>query len=159
MRILLLVSGLCLIVACNTHSVGGDPFPSFDILLVDSSMRLNTTTIKEGVPIALLYFSPDCEHCQKETEVILHHMNSFKEVQFYFITNDPLDRLRAFNGHYQLAKYPNIILGRDEQFFLLRHFKGAYPPYLVIYDRHKKQRVAFQGDVTVDTIISSINNL
>jgi len=159
MKKILIISCMSLLGRCTYHSKGGESFPSFNILLADSTTRLNTDTIKEGSPIVLLYFSPDCEHCQKETEQILHHMDSLKEARFYFVTNDPFDRLRTFKGYYKLDRFPNVTLGRDEDFFLLRHFKGAYPPYLVLYDRQKRQRAAYQGDTPVDTIISFVNNL
>jgi len=126
------------------------------MLLADSSTRFSTASIKEGHPIVLMYFSPDCEHCQKETEVILKNMHALENAQFYFVTNDPLDRLKAFIGYYKVSKYSNITLGRDDQFFLLKYFKGAPPPYLVLYDRHKRQRAAFQGEMPIDTIISFI---
>src|SRR5579859_4295090 len=99
---------ISLFVACTAHPKAGELFPSFDILLTDSVTRLNTATIKEGDPIVLLYFSPDCEHCQKETESILRHMPAMKEVRFYFVTNDPFDRLKVFQGYYKLDRYPNI---------------------------------------------------
>ncbi|HVU83536.1 MAG TPA: hypothetical protein VHC50_01760, partial [Puia sp.] len=100
-----------------------------------------------------------CEHCQKETQSILHHIDALKRVQFLFVTNDPFDRLKVFESMFNLTKYPNIKLGRDEQFFLLRYFKGVSPPYLVLYDGHKEQQHVYQGETSVDTIISSINNL
>jgi len=159
MKMLLTIVPICLLVACKPRSGQGELLPSFNILLTDSVPRLNTAVIKEGVPIALLYFSPDCEHCQKETEAILRHMDYLKLAQFYFITNDPFDRLKLFKSYYKLDQYSNITIGIDEQFFLLRHFKGAYPPYLVLYDRQKRKRVAYQGEISVDTIISFIRNL
>jgi len=158
MKPTIIITLIVLLASCKSQPKG-EPLPSFNILLPDSATRLNTASIKEGNPIVLLYFSPDCEHCQKETEAILQNMASLKKAQFYFVTNDPLDRLRTFNGYYKLDRYPNITLGRDEQFFLLRYFKGAYPPYLVLYDREKRQRAAYQGDTPVDTIISLVNHL
>ena len=159
MNKIIIIAFVVLLANCSSHLKGGAFFPSFEMLLADSTTRLNTSTIKEGQPIVLLYFSPDCEHCQKETESILQHMSAMKDAQFYFVTNDPFDRLKDFKGYYKLDKYPNIILGRDEQFFLLRHFKGIYPPYLVLYDRQKRQRAAYQGDTPVDTIISFVNHI
>ncbi|HVU56044.1 MAG TPA: hypothetical protein VHD83_13360 [Puia sp.] len=144
-------------MGCSSSSSKQETLPSFDILLPDSSNHFNTAAIQDGVPVALLYFSPDCEHCQKETESILHHINALKQMQFIFVTNDPFDRLKVFESNYSLSQYPNIKLGRDENFFLLRYFKGISPPCLVLYDRHKEKQNVFQGETSIDTIISSIN--
>jgi len=159
MKKIFTISFVILLSACTLYPKEGELFPKFNILLTDSITRMNTETVAEGDPIVLLYFSPDCEHCQKETADILKHMSVLKEARFFFVTNDPFDRLKAFKGFYKLDTYPNIVLGQDEQFFLIRHFKGAYPPYLVLYDRQKKQRAAFQGETPIDTIISFVKKI
>jgi hypothetical protein len=132
--------------------------PSVELLLLDSLTHVNTGDVKEGKPVALLYFSPDCEHCQNETRSILDHMDSLREVKFYFITNDSLDKLRIFRSIFRLDKYSNITLGWDNQFLFPRQFKGAYPPYLALYDRQLKQVGVFNGEVEASKIIALINN-
>jgi thiol-disulfide isomerase/thioredoxin len=159
MKTAILFLAVCLYAACKSPKDAGEPLPSFDILLADSSTHVNTAQVEAGRPIVLMYFSPDCEHCQKETKDILQHMNALHEARFLFVTIDAFDRLQVFNKYYQLSKYPNVMLGRDEQFFLLRHFRGIAPPYLVLYDRNKKQRASYQGDIAVDSLISVVNNL
>jgi len=148
-----------LLAACQSRKRSTEVFPSFDILLSDSTTHINTGLIEKGRPTVLLYFSPDCEHCQKETEDIIKHMDLLKMARFYFVTCDPFDRLKAFIGHYRLDKYNNITIGRDEQFYLVRHFKGIAPPYLMLYDKEKKQRASYQGNIVIDTLISLVNNL
>lgn len=133
--------------------------PSFNLLLLDSVTQFNTQQIPEGKPIALLYFSPDCEHCQKETKGIIQKMDSLNQVEFYFITNDPFERLQVYNHAYKLYKYSNIILGRDYDFAFIRHFKEAAPPYLVIYDQYKKERAVFIGEYPTSQLIAFINTL
>jgi thiol-disulfide isomerase/thioredoxin len=155
----MLLAMLICIMGCSRKSSKQEMLPSFDMLLADSLSHFNTSVINDGVPVALLYFSPDCEHCQKETESILHHINELKHVQFIFVTNDPFDRLKVFESIYNLTKYPNIKLGRDERFFLLKYFKGIFPPYLVLYDGNKAKKAVFQGEASADSIISTINSL
>jgi len=147
-----------LAIACR-NSGGGETIPPFDFLLSDSTTRFNTAAIPQGSPIVLLYFSPDCEHCQHETETIIHHMDSLKQVRFYFITNDPPDRIKVFSEVYKLDKYANITLGWDNQFFFPRHFKGAAPPYLVLYDKQKRMQGAFEGGLEASKMIEFVNKL
>jgi len=154
-----LISVLLLLTCCHFKSKEGNKLPSFDLLLSDSVTRFNTDQITEGKPIILMYFSPDCEHCQQETEGLLHHMDSLKEVKFIFFTNDPINRLEAFNKYYKIYNYPNIILGQDYRYFFPGHFKGAFPPYLVIYNQYKRERAIFSGEASTIQIISFINNL
>lgn len=156
-----IVAALLLLIGCQSGPAKSaeELLPSFKLLTPDSTVRSDTALIKEGSPVALLYFSPGCEHCQEETESIIHNMDSLKHVQFCFITTDALEEMRGFNQYYKLYKYPNITIGRDEEFFFLRHFKGAFPPYIVIYDKDKRQREVFKGSIEASRLIATINHL
>lgn len=158
MRMLIAICLCFFAIACR-NSGGGETLPSFDFLLPDSTTHINTNAIPTGNPIALLYFSPDCEHCQHETETIIHHMDSLKHVHFYFITNDPPERIKIFKEVYNLDKYANITLWWDNQFFFPRHFKGASPPYLVLYDRQKRMQGAFEGGLEASEMVVFVNKL
>ena len=154
----IIISGIVLILlaCCKSTEKPRESLPAFDLLLVDSVTIFNTAKIAEGRPIVLVYFSPDCEHCQKLTEGILQKMDSLRQVQFYFITNDPFERLHVYNLAYKLYKYHNITLGRDYSFSFLRHFKEASPPYLAIYDKNRLLRGIFHGETSTSQIISYI---
>src|SRR5579864_2134147 len=133
MKQLTLIISIIFLIACR-QSRQEPHLPFFNLLLSDSITRLNTAMIPEGKPTILLYFSPDCEHCQHETESLLHSMDSLKKIHFYFITTDSFDRMRVFYQHYKIHNYPNITIGRDYRFFFPNHFGSPVPPYLVIYD-------------------------
>lgn len=133
-------------------------FPVFNILLSDSMTIFNTDSIQKGKNLVLIYFSPDCEHCQKETKSILDNINLFKEVKFYFVTNDPFDRMLVFKEYYKIDHYKNITLGRDYNFFLFNHMKGIIPPYLALYNKDKKLREEFKGETKANELLSCIND-
>jgi hypothetical protein len=158
-RILAFIVTAYVIIDCNSGKKSGEALPSFDLLLVDSITHFNTAKIPEGKPVVLMYFSPDCSHCQNETRDIISNMNSLKEVLFYFVTNDPSEKLCDFDKMFKLYKYPNIILGRDYKYFFPGHFKNVAPPYSVVYDEDKIARAVFEGDSSVNQIISLINTL
>lgn len=136
-----------------------EAIPSFDMLLIDSVTHITTDNMKKGKPIALLYFNPDCEHCQEETESLLKNMDSLKNVRFYFISNDSLDRLRVFNTYYQIYNYPNIVIAQDYAFAFPKYFKSAAPPYLVIYDEDKRLRALLPGGAKPRELIDFIKKL
>src|SRR5258708_26803846 len=87
----------------------GKPLPSFDVLLSDSSTRLNTADIPKGKPIVLLYLSPECPYCLAELTTILNNMSSLGDTRFYIFTTWPFRQFKAFYTHYQLEKYHNIV--------------------------------------------------
>jgi len=131
--------------------------PAFNILEVDSTTVFNTDKLPSGKPIVLMYFSPDCEHCQHQTEEILKNMDSLKQVRFVMLTALPFDKMKNFYSFYKLSNYKNIIMGRDYEFFFSRHYGSQYVPYLAIYDRHKKLLKVFDGGTKVSTLIELVN--
>jgi len=137
----------------------GEELPAFDLQLLDSVTNFNTSSIPAGNPIALIYFSPDCEHCQNETKDILQHIDSLKQIRFYFISNDPLGNMREYDKKFKLHNYSNIVLGRDTKFFFPAHFKKVSPPYIVTYGPDRIKREIFMGETSISQIISSINTL
>jgi thiol-disulfide isomerase/thioredoxin len=132
--------------------------PSFDIMEVDSTTIFNTKDIPGGKPVVLMYFSPDCEHCQHLTEELLKNIDSLKQMQLVMFTSLPFDKLKNFYTYYKLSEYKNITVGRDYEFFFSRHFGSQYVPYLAIYDRRKKLVKVFDGGTKVSTLIQLINS-
>jgi thiol-disulfide isomerase/thioredoxin len=155
----LTISLIILLTSCKYFGPKGVELPSFNLLLLDSTTHLNTNQIPSGKLTILLYFSPDCDHCQRETDSILHNMKSFERVQFYFVTNDPMDRMRVFNQYYKIYNYKNITLGQDYNFYFITHFKTNGPPYMVIYDQDKKERATFIGQADINKVIEFINTI
>ena len=159
MKRILYIIPIIFLMACLFNQRKKDDLPSFNLLLLDSTTVFNTKDIPEGKPSIILFFSPDCEHCQAETESILKNMDSLKNVQFYLVSIDPLDRMKAFNGYYKLFRYPNITIGRDYSISFPAYYKGVVPPYSVIYDRHKKLEAVFKGQMNSSQLIAIVNKL
>jgi hypothetical protein len=86
-------------------------------------------------------------------------MGSLKNVRFYFVAIDPLVRLKVFNTYYKIYQYPNITLGWDYALSFPGHFKGAAPPYLVLYDRYKRISAVIKGEVDINWLISYVNKI
>ena len=133
--------------------------PQFRLLLLDSFSQLNTNDIPKGKPSVLIFFSPDCDHCQRETESIVKNMDSLRNVNLFFITVDPFDRMKLFNEVYNLSRYKNVVVGRDYTFFFSYQFKGAQPPYNVIYDKHKRLEVMLPAERNAHELLSYLNKL
>jgi thiol-disulfide isomerase/thioredoxin len=135
------------------------PLPPFKLLLLDSSSQLNTNDIPKGKPSVLIFFSPDCDHCQRQTESIVKNMDSLHNVNLFFITVDAFDRMKLFNEVYKLSRYANIVVGRDYTFFFPYHFKNAQPPYNAIYDSHKRLEVVLPSETNAHELLFYLNKL
>jgi thiol-disulfide isomerase/thioredoxin len=131
--------------------------PAFNLLELDSATTFNTFNIPEGRPTILMFYSPDCDHCQMVTDTMVHHMNELKDVQIYMLTIMTIAESKKFAAKLHLEKYKNIRLFKDPDFFFPRFYKASYVPYIVVYDRHKKLVAAYEGGAKIAELINAVS--
>lgn len=119
--------------------------PAFKLLMQDSETVFNTYAIPEGKPTLLMFFSPDCDHCQMVTDTLIKHIDELKDVQIYMLTPMSLTAIKGFYEKMGLKKFKNIVVAKDYEIFFPRFYKAYYVPFLVAYDRHKKYVKSFEG--------------
>jgi thioredoxin-related protein len=83
----------------------------------------------------LMYFSPECHHCQHQMEDLIKRMDDLKKIEIVLATYQPMEELISFQEKYRLNEYPNIQAGRDTRFFIVPFFKIRNLPYLALYDK------------------------
>jgi len=108
--------------------------PDFNILQPDS-----TWFTKDQLPkyeyTAIIYFAPDCGHCQYTVKELVKNMDSLKNVFFVFVAYKPLAEIREFYIHYGLDKFPNVRIGRDPKYFVPAFFRVTATPFVALYNR------------------------
>jgi hypothetical protein len=131
--------------------------PSFTLLNVDSSTYLTNKNLTRNKKTLIVYFSPDCDHCQHQTDSILLKINRFKNIQILMATYQPLHELKAFNQRYALSRY-NIKFGRDVNFFFPPHYKIVNLPFLILYNEKGNLITTFEGITQVDKVLKAFAN-
>lgn len=129
--------------------------PPISLLQADSSM-LTKDQLKKG-PVLLMYFSPSCDHCQHQMTDMLKRKEDFKHIQLVLATYQPFEEMVEFIQTYELAKYPNIKVGRDEKFVLPPFYHIQSLPYLALYDKKGALVTTWQGNVPVDTVLKALH--
>src|SRR6185437_1446603 len=81
-----------------------NPFiPDFTLYKApDSTVFTNKDLVKKK-PVLIMIFSPDCGHCQHETEVLLKNIDHFKNTQILMTTWLPYSEMAAFYKTYKIA--------------------------------------------------------
>ena len=130
--------------------------PSFNMLLMDSATVLKAQEIPNGKPIVLLFFRPDCPHCQAETQAFIDHIDSLKNVQIYLLTIAPLTEIREFYHRYHLDRYNNFTVGRDHEHSFYEAFRPSTIPYTAIYDGNKRLVRIYGQEAGIDNILKAI---
>ncbi len=134
----------------------GLKIPDFKLLLVDSVTNFYTENLDAKKNTLILLFSPDCDHCQHQTEDIIKNTDAFKNTQIVMTTVLPFPMMKAFYERYQLSKYKNIIMGRDVLFFFSPYYRSQYTPYLALYNKKGELIFTNDGQVKIETLIAQL---
>lgn len=136
--------------------------PAFDAEYLNGKDTFNTFKIPTGTPSMIVYFSPDCDHCQELIDAMMPRMNEMKKVDVYFMTWLPLISLKIFNSTRHLENFQGVkFIGRDYAFFFPTFYGVSSVPNVVLYDKDKKY-VKLWASASVSSlpeIISTVNNL
>lgn len=129
--------------------------PSFKLLLLDSTTVFDTKNIVKGKPTLFVYFSPDCEHCQRQTKELIDNIGSFTDVQIYLFTPSEFSDLKRFDSTFRLYKYKNIIVAQDLEYGFYKYFKAVSFPYVAVYDRQKELTKLYKNEISIQKIIET----
>ncbi|SCW70612.1 thioredoxin fold domain-containing protein [Mucilaginibacter sp. NFR10] len=134
---------LCLIIAAGCSQAQTPPansgLPPYHILTTDS-VYVTPANLKKNKPVMVIYFSPDCSHCQHLMYDLKPELPKLKNVQIVMITFMPmLKGLQTFQRDFDLAKYHNITIGTEGYTYLVQKFYSVQTtPYIAIYDKYGK---------------------
>ena|ERR1035437_10803966 len=125
---------------------------------IDSSRKsiLLNQNLKKNVSTIFIVFNPDCEFCQHETIDLLKNITRFKNTQIVMVSYMSYDMLKQFYKRYQIANYPIITMGRDENFFFLKFFKIRILPSTFVYDKNGNFKKAFKQRVDMDPLLEEL---
>ena len=129
--------------------------PPFQLLKTDSTTMLTKNDLQKNRPVMIMYFSPDCDHCQKQMDDLMKDFEPFRNIQLVMATVQPLEMLRSFYEKYALAKYENILVGRDIKYILPPFYQMRNLPYMALYDRKGNLITTYEGNVKPATLLKS----
>jgi len=131
-----------------------DPrLPDFTIQQTDGSFFSKAQLPKCDYTV-IIYFAPDCNHCQYEATEIIKNMDSLKNVFFVFAAYRPLDEIREFAEKYGLNTFPNIRTGRDPKYYIPAFFEVKFTPFVAVYDRQWMFVQAYEKGVEASELIA-----
>ncbi len=126
--------------------------PPFKLQMLDSSSFFYKADLKKKTPLFIMVFSPDCDHCKHETEELIKNIDKFKKIQILMVTWQPFGEMKKFYEEYQLSRFSNIIVTRDQSFFLPPFFDIHNLPFLAFYDKQGKLISVFEGNLPMEKV-------
>jgi thioredoxin-related protein len=111
-------------------------------------------------PVVLVYFSPDCDHCQDFTKDMLKNYSVIANKQVVMVTFQAMDMLKPFVTQYRLGTYPNIKVGTEGTSYLVqRYYQIRSFPYIAIYDKKGNLVKTYEGEQPHDEIFKTIKQI
>ncbi len=131
--------------------------PEFKILQTDSSW-FTKDQIPKNKAVVMIYFSPECGHCQITSQQIVSDMDNLKNIFFIFASYHAVDALKSFAHTYKLDQYTNIRLGRDPAYFIPSFYQVKSTPFMAVYGKDGKLIQAYEKGTDPETILQLLKN-
>lgn len=129
--------------------------PNFTLSLAADSSDFNSNSLPKNEILFIIYFNPECEHCQKEAVTYLSKMDSLKNIKTIWIAAKyvELKMIREFAEKYQLQKLNAIAVGKEIAYNLPLFYRLESTPYGVVYS-NDKMKVEYRGDFNYNDLIA-----
>lgn len=128
--------------------------PPFELLGLDNQ-KIKRDNLAKRNGTLIIYFSPDCHHCQQQMDWLQKDLNAFSKYNLVLATYQPMEELKAFYDKYKMASWKNLYIGRDEKFFLPPYFKIGNLPFLALYDKNGNLLTSFEGTTEINKVLAA----
>lgn len=151
---------LCLVgVMISALIAYGQPIPPFKMVLSDNKV-FDINQLQKGKPVILIYFDPDCDHCQKLMNDIFKKINQFKKAEIVLATFKPVTELDSVQKKYNVSKYPNVKMGSENVTYYLRlYYDVTTLPFTALYDKKGNLIYSYRKETPVDDLIARLKKI
>jgi cytochrome oxidase Cu insertion factor (SCO1/SenC/PrrC family) len=131
--------------------------PEFAILKPDSTWFTNKQ-LPANKPLVIIYFSPDCGHCQMTAQEFVKDMDKLKNVELVWVSFHTPQQIEEFAEAYKLKQFSNVVLGRDPNYKIPVFYKIQFTPFMAVYDKKGTFLNAYPQGTSAETIAKLIKN-
>ena len=124
--------------------------PSFSFITLKKTV-FHSSEIKRG-PVLIVWFHPDCEHCQYEVSGIIKSDIPALLSKVLLIANDHPDSIDKFLEPFNYSDYPSIIAISDTSDLFCKIFGKDIVPSNYLYNKELKLVKILAGEVKTETI-------
>ena len=130
--------------------------PDFQFKTIEGK-TFKSAEIRSG-PVLLIYFNPDCEHCQFLIDDLLKNIDYIKDSKVIMISNADENTTVSFLKDRLNGNYNRIAVLVDDSLSFEDHFGKRKVPSVFIYNDELKLVKSFSGEVRSETLIKYLCN-
>lgn len=159
MAVVIFISGLTVFLIISTIKIEHKrnaakerikTLPVFSLRTISDTM-FRSDNITEG-PVLVLFFHPECEHCQYHIESLFNNKVFIQGVIILLISSSEKEGIIKFLKEHNLLDHPELIALIDEAYSFKDWFGTDLIPATFIYNKKLKLVRYFQGEVKPETI-------
>jgi len=118
--------------------------PPYKVLSAPDSAYKTPANLKKDQPVMVVYFSPDCSHCQHLMYEMKGQMKDFSKIQVVMITPVDYKMVKGFYRDFGISEYPNFTVGTEGYTYqVLKYYNVKMTPYIAIYNHKHKLLKAY----------------
>jgi len=129
--------------------------PEFKFLTLEQQ-PFTKVNLKSNTKTTFIYFNSECDFCQHEAQSISDNLDSFKNVQFIFVSTEPIETIKQFSEQYNLNNQQNITFLYDNLDTFSSQFDANSIPYLLIYNQKQKLIKKHNGQLNAKGILRAL---
>lgn len=133
--------------------------PPFNMELSDGTTYYNADSVVKGKPLIIIYFDPECEHCQQFTKQLIANITRFKQVQIVMICSAPgIPPLKKFVDGFKLNKYTNIRAGTEGMYHATMNFYHVdVTPFTALYNKSGELITCYRTVPQIQTLVMQLS--
>lgn len=141
------------------HAATAQKLPAFKMKLSNGKI-FSSSEVSHSKALIIIYFAPDCEHCQILMKGLFNRINEFKNAEILMPTFESDEAVAGFVKQYQTAKYRNIKVGIEIPVFFFRtYYRLQHTPFTALFDKHQKLIVSYKDYTPLDELIKNLKLL
>jgi thioredoxin-related protein len=149
---------LLLFTTSFVHAQKGK-LPPFKIMQTNGNI-FKAQNLPMGKPILLVYFSPECEHCEEMIKEFFKQAANFQKASVAFITYLTVDKVSKFEKDYNLGKHPNMYSGTEgSTFFVRNYYKISDMPFVALYTKNGDFVTSYEKEVDLKVLAEKLKVL
>ena len=125
--------------------------PAFTLNLIDGR-EVTNKTIPKYKYTCIIFFSPDCSHCETEAATINKYKDKLTNVLFIWDSYRDMIAIQAFADKFKFVGRPNILIGRDPSYAIPTFFRPKMTPFVALYKNNQFVKVYEKGADIFDLI-------
>lgn len=143
----------------NTATAQPNKLPPFRMSMANGK-QFKAEDLPLGKPILLIYFSPDCDHCEKMAKEFFKQKEKFKNASVVMMTYLPVDKVVKFVNDYGVAKQANIFVGTEGATFFVRdYFKIKELPFAALYTKRGDFVISYERNIALKELAGKLVHL